>query len=226
MLLPRKIYKVDLANILRTNFSISTPPLTSLFKEFSAFVIMLGLKVEIDFETKFGKTYLWDTEKLKCCRIQLGWTYRTYGFGKSSCERLVFHNDGWTRDFKYNKGIDSVVVVKKEDFDSCNINNPIQKMDGGDSTFQLSNSGLFYFISGNLNNCKNGQKLNIVLVMAVRQPIPKAAPPPASILPPQKIPATDLTSPAPTPTTDKSGSGRVGVSVGIVFMFIAFVGLV
>lgn len=33
-------------------------------------------------------------------------------------------------DFKYNKGIDSVVVVKKEDFDSCNINNPIQKMDG------------------------------------------------------------------------------------------------
>ena len=78
-----------------------------------------------------------------------------------------------------------------------------------------------------LNNCKNGQKL-IVLVMAVRQPIPKAAPPPASILPPQKIPATDLTSPAPTPTTDKSGSGRVGVSVsvGIVFMFIAFVGLV
>lgn len=105
---------------------------------------------------------------------------------------------------------------------------PIQKMDGGDSTFQLSNSGLFYFISGNLNNCKNGQKLNIVLVMAVRQPIPKAAPPPASILPPQKIPATDLTSPAPTPTTDKSGSGRVGVSVsvGIVFMFIAFVGLV
>ncbi|KAG5020893.1 hypothetical protein JHK87_016748 [Glycine soja] len=29
-------------------------------------------------------------------------------------------------------------------------------MDGGDSTFQLSNSGLFYFISGNLNNCKNG----------------------------------------------------------------------
>lgn len=130
-------------------------------------------------------------------------------------------------DFKYNKGIDSVVVVKKEDFDSCNINNPIQKMDGGDSTFQLSNSGLFYFISGNLNNCKNGQKL-IVLVMAVRQPIPKAAPPPASILPPQKIPATDLTSPASTPTTDKSGSGRVGVSVsvGIVFMFIAFVGLV
>ncbi|KAG5033242.1 hypothetical protein AAZX31_06G272400 [Glycine max] len=132
-----------------------------------------------------------------------------------------------TLHFKYNKGIDSVVVVKKEDFDSCNINNPIQKMDGGDSTFQLSNSGLFYFISGNLNNCKNGQKL-IVLVMAVRQPIPKAAPPPASILPPQKIPATDLTSPAPTPTTDKSGSGRVGVSVsvGIVFMFIAFVGLV
>ncbi|KHN28111.1 Early nodulin-like protein 2 [Glycine soja] len=123
-----------------------------------------------------------------------------------------------TLHFKYNKGSDSVVVVKKEDFDSCNINNPIQKMDGGDSTFQLSNSGLFYFISGNLDNCKNGQKL-IVLVMAARQPIPRAA------LPPQKIPATSLTSPAPTPT-DNSGSGRVGVSVGIVLMFTGFVGLV
>ncbi|KAG4967757.1 hypothetical protein JHK87_033408 [Glycine soja] len=105
-------------------------------------------------------------------------------------------------DFKYNKGSDSVVVVKKEDFDSCNINNPIQKMDGGDSTFQLSNSSLFYFISGNLDNCKNGQKL-IVLVMAARQPIPRTAPPP------QKIPASSLTSSAPTPT-DNSGSGRVG----------------
>ncbi|RZB75409.1 early nodulin-like protein 2 [Glycine soja] len=123
-----------------------------------------------------------------------------------------------TLHFKYNKGSDSVVVVKKEDFDSCNINNPIQKMDGGDSTFQLSNSGLFYFISGNLGNCKNGQKL-IVLVMAARQPIPRAAPPP------QKIPATSLTSLAPTPT-DNSGSGRVGVSVGIVLMFTGFVGLV
>lgn len=128
-------------------------------------------------------------------------------------------------DFKYNKGIDSVVEVKKEDFDSCNTNNPIQKTDDGDSIFPLSHSGLFYFLSGNLDNCKIGQKL-IVLVMAVRQPLPKAAPPPASTLPPQTVPATGLTSPAPPPS-DKSGSGRVGVDLGVLVGFVlgGFVGL-
>ncbi|TKY66838.1 Early nodulin protein 2 [Spatholobus suberectus] len=32
-----------------------------------------------------------------------------------------------TLHFKYKKGSDSVVVVRKEDFDSCNANNPIQR---------------------------------------------------------------------------------------------------
>ncbi|QCD87730.1 Cupredoxin [Vigna unguiculata] len=130
-----------------------------------------------------------------------------------------------TLHFKYNKGIDSVVVVKKEDFDSCNINNPIQKMDDGDSIFPLSHSGLFYFVSGNLDNCKIGQKL-IVLVMAVRQPHPVTAPPPTTTLPPQTVPATGLTSPAPPPS-EKSGSGRVGVGFGVLVGFVlgGFIGL-
>ncbi|KAL2328195.1 hypothetical protein Fmac_021622 [Flemingia macrophylla] len=126
-----------------------------------------------------------------------------------------------TLHFKYNKGIDSVVVVKKEDFDSCNANNPIQKMDDGDSVFQFPNSGLFYFITGNPNNCKNGQKL-IVLVMAVRNPPPVHAAPPQ--LPPQKVPSAALNAPAPPPS-DKSASGRVGVSVGLVLLA-GFVGSV
>ncbi|KAL5130849.1 Early nodulin-like protein 2 [Glycine soja] len=177
---------------------------------------------EHTWEVLFMKEVIWD-DTLSIVARQFdvggkdGWVLKPTEDYDHWAQRNRFQvND--TLHFKYNKGSDSVVVVKKEDFDSCNINNPIQKMDGGDSTFQLSNSGLFYFISGNLDNCKNGQKL-IVLVMAARQPIPRAA------LPPQKIPATSLTSPAPTPT-DNSGSGRVGVSVGIVLMFTGFVGLV
>ncbi|RDX60099.1 Early nodulin-like protein 2, partial [Mucuna pruriens] len=130
---------------------------------------------------------------------------------------------GLHADFKYNKESDSVVVVKKEDFDSCNANNPIQKLDDGDSIYQLPNSGLYYFISGNPDNCKNGQKL-IVLVMAVRRPLPAAAPPPATTLPPQKVPAAGLVAPAPPPL-DKSGSGRVGVGLGVVLMLTGFVGM-
>jgi len=129
-------------------------------------------------------------------------------------------------DFKYNKGVDSVMVVKKEDFDSCNTNNPIEKMDDGDSIFELSHSGLFYFVSGNPDNCKTGQKL-VVLVMAVRQAVPtKTAPPPESTLPPKGFPATGFPAPA-LPPSDKSGSGRVGVGLGVLVGFVlgGFLGL-
>ncbi|XP_061342488.1 early nodulin-like protein 3 [Gastrolobium bilobum] len=78
--------------------------------------------------------------------------------------------------FKYKKGNDSVLVVKKEDYISCNINNPIHKMDDENLTFLFDRSGLFFFISGNMDNCKNGQKLKI-FVIAVRDTLPHATPP-------------------------------------------------
>ncbi|XP_027348194.1 early nodulin-like protein 2 [Abrus precatorius] len=127
-----------------------------------------------------------------------------------------------TLHFKYKKESDSVLVVKKEDYDSCNTNNAIQKMDGGDSIFQLDKSGLFFFVSGNVDNCKNGQKL-IVLVMAVRHSLPQP-PPPESTSPPKESPAKDLSSPVPAPLNNVSSSARVGVSVGlgVVLMLTGF----
>jgi hypothetical protein len=67
-------------------------------------------------------------------------------------------------DFKYTKGSDSVLVVSKEDYYSCNIWNSIQKLDGGDSTFTFDKSGPFFFISGNVENCKKGEKLIVVVL--------------------------------------------------------------
>ncbi|KAK1397015.1 early nodulin-like protein 2 [Heracleum sosnowskyi] len=55
--------------------------------------------------------------------------------------------------FKYTQGVDSVLAVNKNDFDTCNINNPITKMDDGNSVFKLDKAGPFYFISGNKSNC-------------------------------------------------------------------------
>ncbi|XP_061362886.1 early nodulin-like protein 3 [Gastrolobium bilobum] len=136
-----------------------------------------------------------------------------------------------TLNFKYKKGNDSVLVVKKEDYDLCNINNPMHKMDDGNSTFHLDKSGLFFFISGNSNNCKNGQKL-VVLVMAVRHQLPPAAPPsqsPASALPDQQVHVSGFTSPAPSPSK-ASGSARLGGSVsmgvglGVILFLTGFAG--
>ena len=139
-------------------------------------------------------------------------------------------------DFKYEKRSDSVLVVKKEDYDSCNTNNPIRKMDDGDSTFHLENSGLFFFISGNTNNCKNGQKL-VVLVMAIRHSIPHSLPPvvpssEAPSLPPQQI---DPSSPVPSPSNDSGSTSlggfisvgvSLGVGIGVILIFTSFIGLV
>ncbi|XP_020252174.1 early nodulin-like protein 1, partial [Asparagus officinalis] len=70
--------------------------------------------------------------------------------------------------FKYKKEEDSVLVVKdQEDYDSCNVKKPTQKLEGGDSIFQFGRSGPFFFISGVPDKCSEGEKM-IVVVMATR----------------------------------------------------------
>ncbi|XP_078151543.1 early nodulin-like protein 15 isoform X2 [Carex rostrata] len=83
--------------------------------------------------------------------------------------------------FKYKSGEDSVLEVSQQDFDQCNLSNPIQKMDTGDSVFKFDRSGPFFFVSGTGDRCKQGQKL-VVVVLAVRPIVP--APPMAPTLSP------------------------------------------
>ncbi|XVF02015.1 hypothetical protein REPUB_Repub04eG0139700 [Reevesia pubescens] len=97
--------------------------------------------------------------------------------------------------FKYKKGSDSVLLVTREDYYSCNAKNPIQSLTEGDSIFTFDRSGPFFFISGNADNCNKGQKL-IVVVMAVRHK-PQQEPPSPS--PSSSVPATPPVSPSPSP---------------------------
>ena len=55
-------------------------------------------------------------------------------------------------------------MVNKQDYDSCNITNPIRKMCGGDSIFLLDKPGHFYFISGNVKHCVKGEKFGLVVL--------------------------------------------------------------
>ncbi|EEF44409.1 early nodulin-like protein 2 [Ricinus communis] len=112
--------------------------------------------------------------------------------------------------FKYKKGSDSVLLVKKEDYTSCNTKSPIQSLTDGDSIFIFDHSGPFYFISGNTDNCNKGQKLHVV-VMAVRPkpspttPAPQSPSPVAA--PPQSPSSSPISSPpVPPPTTAESPS--------------------
>ncbi|KAI5387828.1 early nodulin-like protein 2 [Lathyrus oleraceus] len=152
-----------------------------------------------------------------------GWVLKPSDYYNHWAQRNRFQvND--TLNFKYNKKRDSVLVVKKEDYDSCNIDNPKQKMDDGDSSFKLGDSGLYFFITGNVDHCKQGQKL-IVLVMAVRH----HNPPSTVVVPPSQAPESGLWPPlihssgldAPAPSPSKASC--VGVSVG--FGVVVWIGL-
>uniref|UniRef100_A0A5B7AWV4 Phytocyanin domain-containing protein n=1 Tax=Davidia involucrata TaxID=16924 RepID=A0A5B7AWV4_DAVIN len=123
-------------------------------------------------------------------------------------ERMRFQvND--TLFFKYKKGTDSVLVVSKDDYDKCNTEKPIMKMEDGDSVFKFDRSGPFFFISGKNGTCEKGQKL-IIVVLAVRNqhksppPVgqtPTAAPPTGSPFPaPAMTPAASPSPVAKTPS--------------------------
>ncbi|XP_059662391.1 early nodulin-like protein 21 [Cornus florida] len=83
---------------------------------------------------------------------------------------------GDTVYFKYRK--DSVVVVNKADYENCVISNPISKFEDGNTVFRFDHYGYFYFISGQVEHCKSGQKMIIrVMVHSGIEP-PESAPSP------------------------------------------------
>ncbi|KAK9022620.1 hypothetical protein V6N11_002867 [Hibiscus sabdariffa] len=85
---------------------------------------------------------------------------------------------GDSLSFEYDRN-DSVLVVDKWDYYHCNSNNPIYSFNDGSNVVNLDRPGSFYFISGILDHCKNGEKL-MIQVMGLHQ---RAEPPPATANP-------------------------------------------
>lgn len=147
----------------------------------------------------------------------------------SSSEAHVFYaggRDGWVLDptesynhwagrsrFQVNdtivfthEGVDSVLLVTEQDFDTCNTRNPVRRLQAVGSSgssersvFKLDRSGPFFFISSDEERCQKGQKLYII-VMAVRRSTTPAAPAPDAAFPPAASPVPDSAfPPAPSP---------------------------
>ncbi|KAI6673011.1 hypothetical protein NL676_000917 [Syzygium grande] len=130
--------------------------------------------------------------------------------------------------FKYEKGNDSVLLVTKDDYNSCDTSNPLVSLTDGGSRFRFDRSGPFFFISGIADRCNAGQRL-IVVVLAVRDkthssaptlsPVPPVARPPASPTPQSGAPAGTPPHPAgagpsdaeaPVPAPSHSSASKVG----------------
>uniref|UniRef100_A0A3Q7HR33 Phytocyanin domain-containing protein n=1 Tax=Solanum lycopersicum TaxID=4081 RepID=A0A3Q7HR33_SOLLC len=63
--------------------------------------------------------------------------------------------------FLYPPSEDSVIQVTKQNYNSCNLKNPILYMNNGNSLFNITRPGEFYFTSGAEGHCEKLQKLHI-----------------------------------------------------------------
>lgn len=118
---------------------------------------------------------------------------------------------------------------------SCNTKKPITSLTDGDSVITLNRSGAYYFISGNGDNCRKGQKL-IVVVLAVRdrpylRPPPQSpspvAPPPLAGAPtsPASAPAPRTLSPESSAIRQDKSRAPAGFSVSVWLVLCVSVGV-
>ncbi|KAJ6711520.1 BLUE COPPER PROTEIN [Salix purpurea] len=84
---------------------------------------------------------------------------------------------GDSLSFEYKN--DSVVEVEKWGYFHCDASKPIVAFNNGHGVFKLDRPGPFFFISGTLNHCKGGQRLQIE-VMGLHHHSPLIANPPAA----------------------------------------------
>ncbi|GAB2303742.1 hypothetical protein Dimus_037725 [Dionaea muscipula] len=63
--------------------------------------------------------------------------------------------------FLYPPSQDSVIQVTAESYSSCNLKDPIMYTNDGNSLFNMTWEGVFYFTSGEPGHCEKGQRLQI-----------------------------------------------------------------
>ncbi|KAM0935125.1 putative Phytocyanin domain, cupredoxin [Dioscorea sansibarensis] len=68
--------------------------------------------------------------------------------------------------FLYPPSQDSVIQVTMQAFNSCSISDPILKMSDGNSIFNITKPGTYYFTSGVPAHCQKNQKLEVAVPMA------------------------------------------------------------
>ncbi|CAL9065430.1 early nodulin-like protein 8 [Musa acuminata AAA Group] len=127
--------------------------------------------------------------------------------------------------FLYPPSQDSVIQVTERAFNSCSLGEPVLNLDDGNSLFNLTVPGYYYFTSGVADHCKKNQKL----VVAVPSANGTFFPPPAfdSTAPPAESQSYPIVF-GPTPAQGSSGTQaavvEVSTAVGSVAAAVVFLG--
>ncbi|KAL2325251.1 hypothetical protein Fmac_024309 [Flemingia macrophylla] len=106
--------------------------------------------------------------------------------------------------FLYPPSQDSVIQVTEESYKRCNLKDPILYMNNGNSLFNITSKGQFYFTSGVAGHCQKNQKLHISVGEGIIENM-DAAPGPNSAYAPSyptvfgNIPVSNSTSASTSP---------------------------
>ncbi|KAG4997674.1 hypothetical protein JHK85_029113 [Glycine max] len=84
--------------------------------------------------------------------------------------------------FLYPPSQDSMIQVTEESYKSCNIKDPILYMNNGNTLFNITSKGQFFFTSGEPGHCQKNQKLHVAVGEGIMETM-DTAPGPSSSLP-------------------------------------------
>ncbi|CAA2990983.1 mavicyanin-like [Olea europaea var. sylvestris] len=127
--------------------------------------------------------------------------------------------------FTYSAPQESVVELQSlEEFQSCDLSNPIKMYTDGVNQIPLEREGSRYFVIGNQESCNNGLKLHVDVKPSDLQELPNPNPwplpnptpfPPQPKPEPPPKPEPEPTTPPPSASTQLSGLS-FGLFVGLL----------
>ncbi|XP_010258753.1 PREDICTED: stellacyanin-like [Nelumbo nucifera] len=151
---------------------------------------------------------------LSCLCFLLTCSATLYTVGDSAGWDISSSLDSWTIDKTFKVGdvllfqyssYHNVVELTKDNFDGCNVGNPLQISSNGNTSIPLTSPGQRYFACGNKLHCLGGMKLqvNVVGDQAVSSPAgaPQASAGSEPETPSSLPPPSSKTNSIPIPTS-------------------------
>ncbi|PON92823.1 Cupredoxin [Trema orientale] len=165
----------------------------------------------ICFQYKVGELDAWGIPTSENPQVYAKWSkYHTFKIGDSLL-------------FLYPPSQDSVIQVSKQSYNSCNLKDPILYMGNGNSLFNITSEGEFFFTSGKPGHCEKGQKLYILVGNGTATAFSPSYGPSALPDTAPSYPTVFGTIPAP-PSSSPSLSFSAFMAAGIGFLVCALLG--
>ncbi|KAK4744900.1 hypothetical protein SAY87_011212 [Trapa incisa] len=159
--------------------------------------------------------------EVSCYQYKVG-DLDAWGVPFSSSEQVYdkwssYHNFtiGDSLLFLYPPSEDSLIQVTEEAYNSCNLKDPILALNDGNSLFNITSLGAFFFTSGVAGHCEKSQKLRITVgnvSASGYSPGPSSSPSYPTVF--GSIPQASSTSSSPPSLSEQRFPVEAAVAVG------------